>query len=113
MSCPERERGMHGTRCLNQIAFFQCIRARLIGLCFLCAVSSILAKILPKNGCLVQLWDNSDFAILGPLRADARLTIAELAQRVGLSAAPCWRGVGALGEGGFIRGYHADIDRHK
>ncbi len=44
---------------------------------------------------------------------DARLTNAELAQRVGLSAAPCWRRVRALEESGFIRGYRAEIDRHK
>jgi Lrp/AsnC family leucine-responsive transcriptional regulator len=35
------------------------------------------------------------------------------AQRVGLSAAPCWRRVRALEEAGFIKGYRAEIDRHK
>ncbi|CAM4319736.1 MAG: Lrp/AsnC family transcriptional regulator [Comamonas sp.] len=57
--------------------------------------------------------DKFDIAILAHLQADARLTNAELAQRVGLSAAPCWRRVRALEEAGYIRGYHADIDRHK
>jgi DNA-binding Lrp family transcriptional regulator len=57
--------------------------------------------------------DKFDIAILAHLQADARLTNAELAQRVGLSAAPCWRRVRALEEAGFIRGYHADIDRHR
>jgi len=52
-------------------------------------------------------------AILSQLQADARLTNAELAQRVGLSAAPCWRRVRALEEAGYIKGYHAEIDRHK
>lgn len=52
-------------------------------------------------------------AILHQLQADGRLTNAELAQRVGLSAAPCWRRVRALEEGGFIKGYRAEIDRHK
>jgi Lrp/AsnC family leucine-responsive transcriptional regulator len=47
------------------------------------------------------------------LQADGRLTNTELAQRVGLSAAPCWRRVRALEEGGFIKGYRAEIDRHK
>ena len=37
--------------------------------------------------------DKYDLAILQELQADARLTNAELAQRVGLSAAPCWRRV--------------------
>ncbi|WP_027017049.1 Lrp/AsnC family transcriptional regulator [Comamonas composti] len=57
--------------------------------------------------------DKFDIAILGLLQANARLTNAELAQRVGLSAAPCWRRVRALERAGFIRGYHAEIDRHK
>lgn len=57
--------------------------------------------------------DKFDVAILTQLQADARLTNAELAQRVGLSAAPCWRRVRALEEAGFIKGYHAEIDRHK
>ena len=57
--------------------------------------------------------DKYDLAILQELQADARLTNAELAQRVGLSAAPCWRRVRALEESGFIRGYRAEIDRHK
>ena len=57
--------------------------------------------------------DKFDIAILNELQADARLTNAELAQRVGLSAAPCWRRVRALEEQGFIKGYRAEIDRHK
>jgi DNA-binding Lrp family transcriptional regulator len=47
------------------------------------------------------------------LQIDGRLTNAELAQRVGLSAAPCWRRVRALEEGGFITGYRAEINRRK
>ena len=57
--------------------------------------------------------DKFDIAILSELQINARLTNAELAQRVGLSAAPCWRRVRALEESGFIKGYHAEIDRHK
>jgi DNA-binding Lrp family transcriptional regulator len=57
--------------------------------------------------------DKFDIAILRELQADGRLTNAELAQRVGLSAAPCWRRVRALEEAGYIRGYRAEIDRHK
>jgi DNA-binding Lrp family transcriptional regulator len=57
--------------------------------------------------------DKFDLAILQELQADGRLTNAELAQRVGLSAAPCWRRVRALEEAGYIKGYHAEIDRHK
>ena len=61
----------------------------------------------------LETLDKFDLAILMELQADARLTNAELAQRVGLSAAPCWRRVRALEEAGFIRGYRAEIDRHK
>jgi Lrp/AsnC family leucine-responsive transcriptional regulator len=59
------------------------------------------------------MLDKFDLTILDELQRDGRLTNAELAQRVGLSAAPCWRRVRALEEAGYIRGYHADIDRQK
>ena len=61
----------------------------------------------------METLDKYDLAIRGALQRDARLTNAELAQRVGLSAAPCWRRVRALEEAGFIKGYRAEIDRHK
>jgi DNA-binding Lrp family transcriptional regulator len=61
----------------------------------------------------METLDRYDIEILNQLQADARLTNAELAQRVGLSAAPCWRRVRALEEAGFIKGYHAEIDRHR
>jgi Lrp/AsnC family transcriptional regulator, leucine-responsive regulatory protein len=65
------------------------------------------------NGLIVATPDKYDIQILTELQADARLTNAELASRVGLSAAPCWRRVRALEEAGYIKGYHAEIDRHK
>jgi Lrp/AsnC family transcriptional regulator, leucine-responsive regulatory protein len=61
----------------------------------------------------LETLDKFDFAILQELQKDGRLTNAELAQRVGLSAAPCWRRVRSLEETGFITGYRAEIDRHK
>lgn len=61
----------------------------------------------------MESLDKFDLAILQELQTDGRLTNAELAQRVGLSAAPCWRRVRSLEEAGFIKGYHAEIDRHK
>ena len=57
--------------------------------------------------------DKFDIAILSELQQDARLTNAELAQRVGLSAAPCWRRVRALEQSGYIVGYRAEISRQK
>lgn len=61
----------------------------------------------------METLDKFDIAILSELQRDARLTNAELAQRVGLSAAPCWRRVRVLEEEGYITGYRAEINRHK
>ena len=57
--------------------------------------------------------DKFDLAILHELQLDGRLSNAELASRVGLSAAPCWRRVRALEDAGYITGYRAVVDRHK
>ena len=48
----------------------------------------------------METLDKFDLSILDELQADARLTNAELASRVGLSAAPCWRRVRALEQAG-------------
>jgi DNA-binding Lrp family transcriptional regulator len=57
--------------------------------------------------------DRYDIAILGELQHDARLSNAELAMRIGLSAAPTWRRVKWLEQQGYITGYRAEIDRRK
>ena len=57
--------------------------------------------------------DRYDVAILDALQREARLSNAELAARIGLSPAPTWRRVRWLEEQGYIRGYRAEIDRHK
>lgn len=61
----------------------------------------------------METLDRFDITILNELQNDGRLSNAELASRVGLSAAPCWRRVKALEEAGFITGYRAEINRHK
>jgi DNA-binding Lrp family transcriptional regulator len=61
----------------------------------------------------METLDKFDLAILHALQDDGRLSNADLSTRVGLSAAPCWRRVKALEEAGFIKGYRAEIDRHK
>jgi len=61
----------------------------------------------------METLDRFDLAILNELQNDGRLSNTELASRVGLSAAPCWRRVRALEESGFITGYRAEINRHK
>ncbi len=57
--------------------------------------------------------DRHDVAILDELQHDARLSNAELATRIGLSAAPTWRRVKWLEAQGYITGYRAEIDRRK
>ena len=57
--------------------------------------------------------DRHHIAILAALQADARLSNAELAQRIGLSAAPTWRRVKWLEDQGYITGYRSEIDRRK
>jgi len=57
--------------------------------------------------------DRLDQEILNALQRNARLSSAELAEIVNLSASPCWRRVKRLEETSVIRGYHADIDYEK
>lgn len=49
--------------------------------------------------------DHLDRRILEELQLDARITNQELAKRVGLSPAPCWRRLKRLETEGFICGY--------
>jgi len=62
---------------------------------------------------LPETLDRYHIAILHELQLDARLSNAELAARIGLSAAPTWRRVKWLEEQGYITGYRAEIDRRK
>lgn len=57
--------------------------------------------------------DRYDIAILAELQRDARQSNAELAQRIGLSAAPTWRRVRWLEAQGVITGYRAELDRRR
>ncbi|MDH4062380.1 MAG: Lrp/AsnC family transcriptional regulator [Aquincola sp.] len=57
--------------------------------------------------------DRYDVAILAALQAQARLSNAELATRIGLSAAPTWRRVKWLEQEGYITGYRAELDRRR
>ena len=61
----------------------------------------------------MEQLDKFDLAILQELQKDGRLSNTELASRVGLSTAPCWRRVRALEESGVIKGYRAELDRKK
>ncbi|TFW19961.1 Lrp/AsnC family transcriptional regulator [Massilia arenosa] len=57
--------------------------------------------------------DRTDLKILDELQANARLSSAELAERVSLSTSPCWRRVKRLEEEGVIRAYRAQLDPAK
>nr|NIS43043.1 winged helix-turn-helix transcriptional regulator [Desulfuromonadales bacterium] len=48
--------------------------------------------------------DRIDKKILHCLQRDASLSIAELAEKVGLSSTPCWRRVRELEKAGVIKG---------
>lgn len=54
--------------------------------------------------------DGIDRAIIDRLRSDGRLTNVALADRVGLTPAPCLRRVQRLEAEGVIRGYQAVVD---
>ena len=54
--------------------------------------------------------DKIDRKILAELQVDGRLSVTELAERIGLSVSPCHRRVRALEESGVIRGYRAQLD---
>ncbi|MGC0420925.1 Lrp/AsnC family transcriptional regulator [Embleya sp. AB8] len=54
--------------------------------------------------------DAIDHKILAALQEDGRLTITELAARVGLSLSPCHRRLRELERNGTIRGYRAIVD---
>jgi DNA-binding Lrp family transcriptional regulator len=57
--------------------------------------------------------DRTDMKILAALQEDARLSSAELAERVSLTTSPCWRRVKRLEDEGVIRGYQARLDSGK
>jgi DNA-binding Lrp family transcriptional regulator len=55
--------------------------------------------------------DRIDRQILAELQGNGRLTITELAAKVGLSLSPCHRRVRELERSGVITGYRAVVDR--
>ena len=55
--------------------------------------------------------DALDRRIMSALERNGRLSNAELAKAVGLSPSPCLRRVRRLEKAGYIRGYHAILDR--
>ena len=57
--------------------------------------------------------DQRDIAILRVLAAEGRISKTDLADRVGLSATPCWERLRRLEKAGLIEGYRAEIALRK
>jgi Lrp/AsnC family transcriptional regulator, leucine-responsive regulatory protein len=57
-----------------------------------------------------NLLDTTNLRLLGELQANARLGIAELGRRVGMSAPAVAERVQRLERAGVISGYHAELD---
>lgn len=57
-----------------------------------------------------RVFGRVDSKILTLMQEDARLTTAELAQKISLSNTPCWRRLKRLEEVGIIEGYHARLN---
>jgi Lrp/AsnC family transcriptional regulator len=57
--------------------------------------------------------DAIDQKILDILQADATVPVAEIAEKVGLSPAPCWRRIKRLDDDGVIMRRVALVDRRK
>lgn len=58
----------------------------------------------------IHCVDAIDRKILAELQEDGRLTLTDLASRIGLSVSPCHRRLKALEEDGTIVGYRALVD---
>jgi len=71
------------------------------------------ADAAPADGAHGPALDRYDIAILAELQHEARLSNAELASRIGLSAAPTWRRVKWLEQQRYITGYRAELDRRR
>lgn len=58
-----------------------------------------------------QSLDAIDAKILDLIQKDAGLSVAEIADRVGLSSSPCWRRIKRMEEAGIIQGRVTLLDR--
>ena len=57
------------------------------------------------------ILDSASVRILQELQRDARQTVQQIAERVGLSSTPCWKRIKDMEAAGVIRGYSALVDR--
>ncbi len=57
------------------------------------------------------ILDSYSLSILRELQRDARQTVQQIADRVGLSSTPCWKRIKDMESAGVITGYSALVDR--
>ncbi|HEX8604127.1 MAG TPA: Lrp/AsnC family transcriptional regulator [Pseudoduganella sp.] len=57
--------------------------------------------------------DRFDYAILGALQVDGTLSVAELADKVGLTSTPCWKRLKRLQDAGYLDRRVALVNRRK
>jgi len=57
--------------------------------------------------------DNASRKILVELQKDGRMSSNDLAEKIGMSASPCWRRQKELEDAGYILRYTALVDRRK
>ena len=59
---------------------------------------------------IMHIIDVIDKKILRMMQADALLSVADIALRVGVGTASCWRRIGRMEKSGIIKGHKAVID---
>ncbi len=62
---------------------------------------------------MAEILDAIDARILELIQNDASLSVAEIADRVGLSSSPCWRRIKRLEDAGIIQKRVTILDRQK
>ncbi len=60
-----------------------------------------------------EILDAVDAKILDLIQHDAGLSVAEIADRVGLSSSPCWRRIKRLEDSGIVKGRVTLLDREQ
>src|ERR1700728_1569173 len=70
---------------------------------------------IPRKGGknLSEVLDSVDARILDLIQHDASLSVAEIAERVGLSSSPCWRRIKRLEDDGVMQRRVTILDREK
>jgi DNA-binding Lrp family transcriptional regulator len=76
-------------------------------------VAQMLGNARSEDRNLPETLDAVDARILDLIQHDAGLSVAEVAERVGLSSSPCWRRIKRLEDAGVIQRRVTILDREK